>query len=73
MKTSKSTWCLRSTIDSWQISSIEHLTAVQIEGLDWLQKSPAFEATAIDEKGEPVRIVAPDPRVWATYHSTQSS
>ncbi|MDE5445640.1 hypothetical protein GWG65_30385 [Bradyrhizobium sp. CSA207] len=48
-------------------SDPEDLTAVQIEGLDWLQNSPAFEATAIDEKGEPVRIVAPDPRVWAAH------
>ncbi|MGY8678358.1 nucleotidyltransferase domain-containing protein [Bradyrhizobium sp. UFLA05-153] len=48
-------------------SDPEDLTAVQIEGLDWLQNSPAFEAVAIDEKGEPVRIVAPDPRVWAAH------
>jgi hypothetical protein len=40
---------------------------VQIEGLDWLQNSPPFDAVAIDEKGEPVRIVAPDPRVWAVH------
>ncbi|WP_439373105.1 GSU2403 family nucleotidyltransferase fold protein [Bradyrhizobium sp. DASA03120] len=48
-------------------SDPEDLTAVQIEGLDWLQNSPAFEAVAIDKKGEPVRIVAPDPRVWAAH------
>ncbi|MET3972860.1 hypothetical protein ABIB94_007883 [Bradyrhizobium sp. JR7.2] len=48
-------------------SDPEDLTAVQIEGLDWLQNSPAFEAIAIDEKGEPVRIVAPDPRVWGAH------
>ncbi len=48
-------------------SDPEDLNAVQIEGLDWLQNSPAFEAIAIDEKGEPVRIVAPDPRVWAAH------
>ncbi|HEV7879627.1 nucleotidyltransferase domain-containing protein [Bradyrhizobium sp.] len=45
----------------------EDLSAVQIEGLAWLQNSPPFEAVAIDEKGEPVRIVAPDPRVWAVH------
>ncbi|RTE88378.1 MULTISPECIES: GSU2403 family nucleotidyltransferase fold protein [Bradyrhizobium] len=45
----------------------EKLTAVQIEGLDWLQNAPAFEAVAIDEKGEPVRIVAPDPGVWTVH------
>ncbi|MGY4568331.1 MULTISPECIES: GSU2403 family nucleotidyltransferase fold protein [Bradyrhizobium] len=48
-------------------SDPEDLTAVQIEGLDWLQNAPAFEAVAIDEKGQPVRIVAPDPRVWAAH------
>jgi hypothetical protein len=48
-------------------SDPEDLSAVQIEGLDWLQNSPAFEAIAIDEKGEPTRIVAPDPRVWAAH------
>jgi hypothetical protein len=48
-------------------SDPEDLSAVQIEGLDWLQNSPAFETIAIDEKGEPTRIVAPDPRVWAAH------
>jgi hypothetical protein len=43
------------------------LSAVEIEGLDWLQSSAPFEAVAIDEKGEPLRIVAPDPRVWAAH------
>ena len=45
----------------------EDLSAVQIEGLVWLQNAPPFEAVAIDEKGEPVRIVAPDPRVWTIH------
>ncbi|MGY3286969.1 hypothetical protein ACVWWP_000036 [Bradyrhizobium sp. LM3.6] len=31
-------------------SDPEDLTAVQIERLDWLQNSPAFEATAINER-----------------------
>lgn len=48
-------------------SDPDDLDAVPIEGLDWLQNSPAFEAIAIDEKGEPTRIVAPDPRVWAAH------
>jgi hypothetical protein len=48
-------------------SDPEDLSAVEIEGLDWLQNSPAFEAIAIDERGEPTRIVAPDPRVWAAH------
>ncbi|WP_407169199.1 GSU2403 family nucleotidyltransferase fold protein [Bradyrhizobium sp. ORS 111] len=42
-------------------------SAIQIEGLDWLHNSPGFEAVAIDEKGEPVRIAAPDPRAWAAH------
>jgi hypothetical protein len=41
-------------------SDPEDLSAVPIEGLDWLQNCPPFETVAIDEKGEPVRIVAPE-------------
>jgi len=48
-------------------SDPEDLSAVSIDGLVWLQNSPPFEAVAIDEKGEPVRIVTPDPRVWAVH------
>lgn len=48
-------------------SDPDDLTAIAIEGLAWLQNSPAFEAVAIDEKGKPVRIVAPDPRAWAVH------
>lgn len=48
-------------------SDPDDLSAVQIEGIVWLQNAPAFEAVAIDEKGEPVRIVAPDPRAWAIH------
>ena len=43
------------------------LTAAAIEGLVWLENAPAFESIAIDERGFPVRIVAPDPRVWAAH------
>ncbi|HEX4298114.1 MAG TPA: nucleotidyltransferase domain-containing protein [Devosia sp.] len=43
------------------------LTAAEIEGLVWLENAPPFEAVAIDEKGYPVKIVAPDPRVWAAH------
>jgi hypothetical protein len=45
----------------------EDLTAVAIEGLRWLENSPPFEATAIDERGMPLRIVAPDPRAFAIH------
>jgi hypothetical protein len=48
-------------------SDPEDLSAVEIEGLDWLQNAPAFEAIAIDERGEPTRIIAADPRVWAAH------
>lgn len=43
------------------------LVAAEIEGLVWLENSPAFEAIAIDERGFPLRIVAADPRVWAVH------
>jgi hypothetical protein len=41
--------------------------AAEIEGLAWHQSAPSFEAIAIDEKGEPLRIVATDPRVWVAH------
>lgn len=43
------------------------LAAAEIEGLIWLENAPAFESIAIDEKGYPLRIVSPDPRVWAAH------
>jgi hypothetical protein len=48
-------------------SDTEDLLAAEIEGLTWLENAPSFEAVAIDEKGEPSRIVAIDPRVWAAH------
>jgi hypothetical protein len=48
-------------------SDPDDLTAIQIEGLAWLESAPQFEAIATDERGEPLRIVAPDPRVWAAH------
>jgi len=45
----------------------EDLTAAEIEGLTWHENAPSFESIAIDEKGEPLRIVATDPRVWAAH------
>lgn len=38
-----------------------------ILGLTWLISSPKFEAIAIGEDGEPVRIVSPDPRAFALH------
>ena len=43
------------------------LAAAEIEGLAWHESAPSFAAIAIDEKGEPCRIVASDPRVWAAH------
>jgi hypothetical protein len=43
------------------------LTAAEIRGLTWHESAPAFEAIAIDERGDPLRIVATDPRVWAAH------
>jgi hypothetical protein len=43
------------------------LVAAEIEGLAWHESASSFEAIAIDEKGEPFRIVATDPRVWAAH------
>jgi hypothetical protein len=43
------------------------LTAAEIEGLAWHESAPSFEAIANDEKGEPLRIIATDPRVWAAH------
>ena len=43
------------------------LVAVQIEGLEWHESAPPFEGVAVDEKGEPLRIVTTDPRVWVAH------
>jgi hypothetical protein len=48
-------------------ASIGDLSEAKIEGLAWHESVPSFEAVAIDEKGEPCRIVAMDPRVWAAH------
>jgi len=45
----------------------EDLAAVEIEGLAWHESAPPFEASAIDERGEPLRIVTTDPRVFAAH------
>lgn len=43
------------------------LAAVAIEGLEWLENAPSFEAVAIDERGMPLRLVAVDPRVFVAH------
>ncbi len=55
-------------VESSQVSNDpEDLEAVQIEGLSWHENAPAFEAIAIDTRGFPLRIVAPDPRAFAVH------
>ena len=43
------------------------LTAVEIEGLTWLENAPSFEAIAIDERGGPLRMITVDPRAFAAH------
>ncbi len=43
------------------------LDAVQIEGLVWNENASAFAAVAIDARGFPLRMVAPDPRAFAIH------
>jgi hypothetical protein len=45
----------------------DDLVAAEIEGLIWLENAPAFESTVLDDRGVPLRIVTPDPRVWAAH------
>lgn len=45
----------------------DDLAAAEIEGLVWLENAPTFEHIVIDERGLPLRLVAADPRVWATH------
>ncbi|TIO26780.1 nucleotidyltransferase domain-containing protein [Mesorhizobium sp.] len=45
----------------------DELVAAEIVGLAWLENAPAFEAIAIDEKGGPLRIIVPDPRIFAAH------
>jgi hypothetical protein len=47
--------------------SADDLEAIQIGGLSWHENAQTFEAVAIDTRGEPVRIIAPDPRAFAVH------
>lgn len=49
------------------IGATGDLSAVAIDGLEWLENAPPFEAVTIDERGMPLRIVAVDPRVFAAH------
>jgi hypothetical protein len=48
-------------------SDPDDLSAVEIEGLTWHESAPPFDATAIDDRGEPLRIIASDPRIFAIH------
>jgi hypothetical protein len=43
------------------------LSAIEIEGLSWLINSPKCSQVVIDERGFPLEIVSPDPRVFALH------
>jgi hypothetical protein len=45
----------------------DDLEGAAIFGLTWLINSPKVEAVAIDERGEPVRLVVIDPRTFALH------
>ncbi len=49
------------------VEGAHDLIAVEIEGLLWLENAPRFEAVAIDEKGQPLRLSTIDPRVFALH------
>lgn len=48
-------------------NSDDDLAASPIAGLAWHESAPPFEAVAIDAKGFPLRMVAPDPRAFAVH------
>jgi hypothetical protein len=45
----------------------EDMEGAPVFGLTWLINAPKIEATVLDEKGYPVRVVAIDPRVFALH------
>lgn len=51
----------------------EELHGSPIVGLAWLVNAPKFEAVAIGDDGYPVRLVCPDPRVFALHKAWISS
>jgi hypothetical protein len=49
------------------MTDADDLAAVGIEGLNWQENAPPFEAMAIDQRGYPTRIVASDPRAFVVH------
>lgn len=50
-----------------RLGGADDIQAVEIAGLHWLENSPPIDRMAIDERGYPLRIVAPDPRAFAVH------
>jgi hypothetical protein len=48
-------------------ANAQNVFAAEIKALSWDESSSMFEAVAIDERGEPCRIVTTDPRVWVAH------
>lgn len=48
-------------------SDPEDLSRVEVPGLAWLVSSPRMAQPAIDERGFPVELLVPDPRVFALH------
>lgn len=49
------------------IGGADDLEAAEIEGLSWLENTPAFGQTVIDERGYPLTLTSPDPRAFAIH------
>ncbi len=50
-----------------KIGSGRDLVATSIEGLQWLAEAPKMTQIAVGEDGFPVRLIVPDPRVFALH------
>ncbi|MCA1653599.1 MAG: GSU2403 family nucleotidyltransferase fold protein [Sphingomicrobium sp.] len=50
-----------------RVGDSDDLTAIEIEGLQWLQNAPQHEVVAIDERGFPLMLAVPDPRAFALH------
>ena len=45
----------------------DDLQAVGIDGLEWLENAPSFNAVTVDDQGIPCRMAVVDPRVFAAH------
>jgi hypothetical protein len=55
------------TPEQGRVGGEEDLDAAEIEGLAWQESAPPFEAVCIDDRGQPLRIITSDPRVWTVH------